>query len=413
MLKLRPVQLVVAMCITQIGGILTGATFPSLIPTFQHEWGLNNTEAGWIAGVYFVGYVAAVPVLVSLTDRIDPRRVFLANMTVALAASLGFAFFAFEVWSASFWRMLQGLALAGTYMPGLKALTDRVPERMHSRAIAFYTSSFSIGMSLSILLAGEIEAALDWRWAFILCAAGPVAAFIVGAVALEPVSPPETPPPTKLLDFRPVIRNRKAFAYTLAYMVHNAELFALRSWVVAFLVYSQAQQAAGTLGLGIKATVIATAVTLMGMPSSVIGNEFAQRFGRLPVLIAIMGTSAVLAVVLGFSGDAPFWIVIALVMVYGVTITADSSTITSGTLMAADPNYRGATMAVHSTVGFIGSAAGPIIFGVVLDLAGGETSNLAWGLAFTVMGLIVITGPIFVYFLGGERETPRKNGPAD
>ena len=39
-----------------------------------------------------------------------------------------------------------------------------------------------------------------------------------------------------LLDFRPVLANRRAMAYVLAYFAHNWELFALRSWLVAFLV---------------------------------------------------------------------------------------------------------------------------------------------------------------------------------
>ncbi|KKK47869.1 hypothetical protein LCGC14_3150840, partial [marine sediment metagenome] len=114
-------------------------------------------------GVYFAGYLLSVPILVSLTDRIDPRRVYLAAMAVSLVSTLGFAFAADGVASASLWRFLQGVGLGGTYMPGLKALTDVLPDRMQSRAVAFYTASFGIGSSLSFALAGELEAALEHR----------------------------------------------------------------------------------------------------------------------------------------------------------------------------------------------------------------------------------------------------------
>ena len=42
------------------------AAFPALLPTFIGEWQLTNTDAGWINGIYFAGYLAAVPVLVGL-----------------------------------------------------------------------------------------------------------------------------------------------------------------------------------------------------------------------------------------------------------------------------------------------------------------------------------------------------------
>ena len=77
---------------------------------------------------------------------------------------------------AALLQALAGAGLAGTYMPGLKALTDRVAGPRQSRYIAFYTSTFGIGTSLSLLLAGWLGGVLSWRWAFGLLAAGPAAA---------------------------------------------------------------------------------------------------------------------------------------------------------------------------------------------------------------------------------------------
>jgi MFS family permease len=393
------------MCIAEVFGMAAFATFPALVPVFQPAWGLSNTEVGWISGAYFAGYVAAVPVLVSLTDRMDARRIYLVCMAVSGIATLGFAFAASGMWTASLWRFLQGVGLAGTYMPGLKALTDRVPLEGQSRSVAFYTSSFSIGSSLSFLIAGEVAALLDWRWAFILSALGPVLAFALVAVVLRPQAPhADHVPAGRLLDFRPVFANRRAIAYTLAYMVHNAELFALRSWVVAYLVYAQTLQSADALGMTLRATIIATVVTAVSMPASVIGNEVARKFGRPPVLLAVMSVSAVTAVAVGFGAGLPYWLVIALVVFYGFTVTGDSATITAGVVEVAEPSLRGATMAVHAMIGFIGSTLGPIIFGLVLDIGGGQTSDMAWGLAFAVMAVILMTGPLFVYTLGRTKD---------
>ena len=157
---LSGIRLIVAACIAEVA-VMTGfGTFPGLLPTFFAEWQLSNTEAGWINGIYFGAYMVSVPVLVSLTDRTDPRYVYLFAAAVSGLSSLGFALFAEGFWTASLFRALAGIGLAGTYMPGLKVLTDHLPAKSQSRAVAFYTATFSIGSAGSFFFAGEIAAVL-------------------------------------------------------------------------------------------------------------------------------------------------------------------------------------------------------------------------------------------------------------
>ncbi|MEZ5590704.1 MAG: MFS transporter [Gammaproteobacteria bacterium] len=193
--------------------MLTFATFPTLLPGFQQEWSLSNTEAGWISGIYFFGYVLAVGILTALTDRVDPRRVYLGSLLLSVLSAVGFGLSADGLLSASVWRLLQGFGLAGTYMPGLKALTDVLPQRSHSRAVAFYTSSFSVGASCSIFLSGVLADSLGWRWTFYLVALGPILAAVLVFRLLPPKPPGKDKPVTHLLDFRPVLRNRPALGY--------------------------------------------------------------------------------------------------------------------------------------------------------------------------------------------------------
>jgi MFS family permease len=391
-------RLIFLMCLAEVVGMAGFAAFPALLPTFLDEWKLSNTAAGWISGIFFAGYVGLVPVLVSLTDRLDPRRIYLASMVLTVAAALGFALLAEGFWSALVFRVLAGIGLAGTYMPGLKILSDRFEGTRQSRAVAFYTASFSIGASLSYLLAGEIAAWLDWRWAFGVGALGAVAAFALVFAVIAP-APPTAPAEveTHLLDFRPVFSNRRALAYILAYAAHNWELFGMRSWIVAFLAFSATLQPGA--GGAWNITLIASLIVLLGWPSSVLGNELATRFGRPRVVAAIMGLSALVASTIGFSAGLPFPLVIALCVVFGITVTGESGSVTAGAVAEAARGQRGATMAVHSTIGFIGAFVGPLAVGVVLDLAGGGTSSLAWGLAFVTMGAGVALGPLALLLL--------------
>ncbi|HEX7006428.1 MAG TPA: MFS transporter [Alphaproteobacteria bacterium] len=393
------VRLVAALCAAEVLGMIGISAFAALLPTFAAEWRLTNTEAGWISGIYYAGYVVAVPLLTSLTDRIDARRIYLASTAVGGIASLGFALFADGFWSAMLWRTLAGIGLAGTYMPGLKALTDRVDGATLTRGLAFYTGAFSIGLSLSFLIAGEIGAWLGWRWAFAVAAAGSILAFAIAASALRPVTPePATGPRPHLLDFRPVLRNRAAMAYALAYGAHCWELFGLRAWIVAFLAFALAHQTPGNVVL--SATVVATLGSLVGLPTSLFGNELCLRFGRRRVVIGAMLVSAAVACAIGFAGALPYGLVVALVIFYGGLVMVDSASLTAGTVDAAAPGQRGATMAVHSSIGFLGAFIGPIVFGAVLDLAGGGDGVVAWGLAFASLGVAVALGPVALWRLG-------------
>jgi hypothetical protein len=113
-----------------------------------------------------------------------------------------------------------------------------------------------------------------------------------------------------------------------------------------------------------------------------------------------MIASGGIALGLGFLAAAPLWLLAALLAVYGCVIMADSGALTAGTVIAATPERRGATMALHSLSGFGVGFVSPLAFGVVLDLGGGTGSGLAWGLAFALMGLGVLTGPLVLARLG-------------
>ncbi|MBT6093501.1 MAG: MFS transporter [Rhodospirillaceae bacterium] len=386
--------------------MLSVAAVPALLPTFINEWSLSKTDAGWLNGTYYLGYLLAVPFLFTLTDRRPAHSIYFVCMALSGFATLGYAFFADGFWTALVFRLLSGIGLAGTYMPGLKLLTDQLerinPGADHSRSVAFYTSSFGIGMSLSYFLAGELAELWDWRWAFTILGIGPLLALAYMAAILPRQNAAQhAQPTTHLLDFRPVFRCRPAMGYVLAYTVHNFELFAFRSWVVAYLAFALTRHPGESLV--IAATAIAAASNVVGLPASVLGNEMARRIGRHRAITLIMWTSALFAVGLGFMLDAPLWVITIAVIAYGVLITGDSSSITAGAVAEAPPGYKGATLAVHACIGFTGSFLGPLAFGAMLDISsptgiGGDTIG-SWVWAFGMAAAVAALGPVFLYLL--------------
>ena len=385
-------RLIAAVCAAHVLTLVGAFAYPALLPTFIDTWELSNAEAGWIAGVYFGGYALAVPVLVAITDRIDARLVYAGGAALAAAAAFGFAWLAVGFWSALLLRALAGIALAATYMPGLRMLVDRYRGDKQSRAVALYTSSFSLGTAVSFLVSGETAAAFGWPWAF---AVSGIAAGMAAAVALglKSSAPRRAEDPGHLLDFRPVFANRPAMGYVLAYGAHCWELFTLRSWLVALLAFVLARTGDAETAL-ISPTAAATASGLVAMVASVAGNELCVRFGRRRTVRAIMIASAAMACGIGFAAALPYAVVVALALVYSAAVQLDSAALTAGAVAAAAPGRQGATMGLHALIGFGGGFVGPLVLGLALDLAGGATSPVSWGLAFLTVAAVAALGPI-------------------
>jgi MFS family permease len=400
---------VAALCAAEVLGMAGTMSFQALIPTFIAEWQLSHSEVGWISGIAYGAYVAGVPVLVSLTDRVDARRIVIAFCLLAAVSSIGFAWFAQGFWSALVFRALSGLALGGTYMPGLKALTDRVEGPYKTRYQSFYTASFSVGSSVSLFVTGLLAERYGWPAAFAALGIAPLLAILAllrGVPAAAPV--PRDEPREALLDFRPVLRQRESMSYVLGYAAHCWELFAFRTWLVAFMAFT-ATAHASAIGES-TITTVASLILLLGLPASVLGNEIATKLGRRRVLIAFMAASTVLAALIGFAAALPFWAMTALLAVYGVTVMLDSASLTVGALGAAAPERRGSTLAVHTTLGITMAFLAPLASGFALDLTGGGATVSSWVACFLVLAAGIAFGPLALWGLGGAQR-PAERAP--
>ncbi len=392
--------LIAFMCLAQVLLCLSISIYATLLPEFRSIWRLSNTEAGWISAMLFAGYTVAVPILVGLTDRKDPKIIYLFSAGFGAVASFGFAYFADGLWSALFFHAMMGIGLAGTYMPGLKGLSDQIDERYLSRATAVYTSSFGIGTGLSFLITGIVSTAFGPSAAFITAGvAGFAALLIVWVVLPAGHDNPDAPERWSWSDLKKVVQNRTSMAYTLCYMFHNWELFGMRTWVVAFLIYTQ--NATGSDNVWLTPIVIATIFTISGMPASILGNEMAIRYGRRKVALVLMSISALVCFAVGFTSMVSYVLASIFCIIHGITIASESSTVTAGAIGNSIKGFKGATMAMHSTVGFIGSIMGPLMFGLMLDLGGGE-STLGFVLGFGHMGVIMLLGPLVLWVMKPE-----------
>jgi MFS family permease len=382
-------SLVTVVCGAQVLVQIGAFFWPALLPGLMPLWQLSNGEAGWITASFYGAYMLSVPVLVTLTDRIDPKRVYLFGVAATVVGHAMFALLADGFWSALATRALTGMGWAGTYMTGLKLLADRVDARMMSRATAGHAASIGVSGAISFACGDLIAAAAGWRMAFLVASVSATVAWVTVALIVPPQG--RRPSPAKegegLYDFRPVLRNRSAMAYAIGYCVHTLEMSALRGWGVAFLAYVAASTNTSTAAV-LSPAFVATGLGLIGTAASVAGNEVAIRFGRRRLIVAAMLASIALSGTIGFLGSGSYTLAAVLMTVYGIVIWLDSSSLTAGTAGTAELSRRGATLAVHSMLGYAGGFVGPLLIGWTLDLSGGM-SRVGWGVSFLLVAVLM------------------------
>jgi MFS family permease len=391
--------IITAQILVQIGAF----AFPALLPGYIERWSISKTEAGWLVGVSFLAYIVMVPLLLALTDRVPVRRVYLFGAGLTAISHLGFALVADGFWTALILRVLAGIGWAGTFMPGLKALTEPFEGSAQSRAVSWHAAAIGVSGAASFGIAGFVGNSFGVSAAFLMGASTALAAFLLAGTVMHPIMAqiPETLPQRRLLDFRPILRNRAVMGWIIAYTAHTWELAALRAWGVTFLVTTVAHYGAPTWLP--DPTVLFTVAVLVGIAVSITGNEVAQRLGRVRVVTAAMSTAAALSLVAGWSAGASAPLAAILIVLWNAAIYFDSSALTAGTLQAAHKELRGMTMGLHSMCGEAGGFFGAVGVGLVLD---GVSGVSGWGFAFGHIALVTLIGLLILRRLSTHVPAP-------
>jgi predicted MFS family arabinose efflux permease len=388
---------ITAICAAEILSLLGYSIVPALLPQIMDGWSLSSTQGGWLAGIISGGYMLGVLPLVAATDRAQARTVYLASAAISVVASFGLAFSdAFA--PALFFRALNGLALAGMYMPGLRALTDGIDGPRRARVAALYTSSFTIGTAVSFLL-GRSGVIWGWRAAFLVAAIASVAGLAL-AWAMLPRSAIKPEPARTPFPLRAVLQNRDLVILIVAYTTTIWGAVGLRQWVVVFLGFCAGDPARTDWSMLTTAALI----NLLGVPAGLWGNELAVRFGLRLIAILVFVATAISTGLFGFAALLPYLATAMVALVVGFIAAGNFSNLTSGLLAVVVPRYAGATIALYSCIGFGGGFAGTVLFGSTLDSFGGTNQLAAWIASFATSGIACLIGAAVTALLSRDVE---------
>ncbi|MGK0266317.1 MAG: MFS family permease [Maricaulis sp.] len=348
----------------------------------------SSVQAGFVVG-------ALLSALWGLPDRIDPRRLFAIGAAIAAIANLaalglppgGLAMIAS--------RAIAGAALALVYPVGMK-LAASWARGDAGLLVGLLVGALTLGSAMPFLF-NLAEIGLGWQTPFALSA---IAALLAcGLILLATAGPGQRPaaafdPGTIALAFRdPALR-----LANLGYLGHMWELYAMWAWIGPFLHAYWAPRIAGTAA----ANLSAFAVLAIGAIACVLAGRAADRFGRTSVTMLAMAVSGSCALLAGLFFNASPWLMLPLLLIWGMSVIADSAQFSAAITELAPPDRVGTLLTMQTAMGFALTTVMVQILPLWINFAG-------WDYAFAPLAI----GPaIGVWAMWRLRQRPEATSMA-
>jgi MFS family permease len=332
---------------------------------------ITRSDAAWLTAAVQLGFVAGtlVSAVLSLADRRDPRMLFLACGLLASAATLAQTLVAPSGGAALALRFVAGAAMAGVYPVGMKLAASWAKGGKGGDLgllIGLLVGAVSLGSAMPHLIP-SLLGGIGWQAAYlgagVLAAAGGLSILAFRPGPLLGARPPFRP--SQALE---AWRNKGLRYANLGYLGHMWELYAMWAWIGLF--FSGA--------LGGEAGPWTFAVMAAGAVSCVLAGLLADRWNRASVAALCMLASGSCALLVGPAAAVAPWLAVAVALVWGFTVVADSAQFSACIVTLSPPDYVGTMLAVQTSLGFL-LTAGTIAL-VPLAIGG-----LGWSWAFAVL----------------------------
>ncbi|WP_018256126.1 MFS transporter [Halomicrobium katesii] len=369
-------------------------------PELATQWGLTDAETAWLTTAVQLGFVvgALASSVFTLSDTVPPRYLFAGSAVAGAGITAIIAGAVTSGLSAIGLRFLTGIALAGVYPPGMKILAGWF-ERGRGFAIGVLVGALTVGSALPHLL--RVVGGVG-QPRLVLFGAAAFAA--VGGLLVLLVKPGPYQAPTAPFDPRVIariLRDRPTMLANGGYFGHMWELYAVWTWIPAYLVASMAVN--GTPDAVELAALLAFATIAVGGLGAIAAGSAADRFGRTTVTSASMVVSGIACLGAGFVFGRSLVVVVPFLLVWGVAIVADSAQFSAAVSEVASESYVGTALTLQTAIGFLLTTVSIQLVPILVDLVG-------WQWAFAPLALGPAVGTISMVRLGQSPAAARLAG---
>ncbi len=359
-----------------------------LISLYAQSLGATGVLLGLIFSTFSISRSIFMPFLGKLSD-LRGRRPFIIS---GLAAYVGISIFYTQAESASYLltvRFLHGIAAAMVFPVAMAYVGEITPPGREGVYMGTFNVAFFGGFGLGPLMGGGVSDFLGIHAPFYLMGALSILALLL-VVFLLPESPGlktrETVRPSyRALVRIPIMRGLMAFR-----LVGAAGMSSIMTFLPILVVVSL-KLSATQLGILLSGAVLTS--SLLQIPSGRLADRLSR--SRLVATGGLLAGLAILCIPFMGSFRALFIISLALGVANAISLPAATAL-----LVGVGRGYgMGSSMALLNLAMSIGFGGGPLLGGLVMDLAG-----LGW--TFHLSGLLALLGVALFWKIAREEEAP-------
>ena len=373
----------------------------AVLPALQREWMLGPGGSAGLTIAVQLGFIAGTlaSALANLPDVWSPRHLMAASALLGAAANAALALWVDSIGPALALRFVTGVAMAGAYPPAMKIMATWFREG-RGLAIGILVGALTVGSATPWLIRGMT--ALPWRQT-LLAASGLALLGAVVVVGLVREGPDRFP--SARFDPRmalAVFRERGPRLACLGYFGHMWELYAMWAWIGLFLLDSA--RAAGATGYaGLSPSTATFVVIAIGALGCWLGGAASDRWGRTAATMAAMAVSGLCAATIGLTFGGPSLPTLAVAIVWGITVVADSAQFSTAVTELSPPAYVGTALTMQTCVGF---ALTNVSIWLLLPIVGA----VGWRWAFATLAIGPALGVVAMARLRAAPESVRLAG---
>jgi len=342
-----------------------------------------------------LGFVAgtALAAALNLADLIPSQRYFAGAAVLAAASNAALlATPGFETALAC--RFLVGFFLAGVYPPGMKMVATWFRAK-RGLAIGTVVGALAFGKGTPYFVHAIGGARME---EVLLVASGAAALSAVLVLFGYRDGPfPFARRPFAWSLVTTVVRDRPTRLAIGGYLGHMWELYAMWTWLPAFLAASlAARSGAGTAAEVHTADLLTFGTIAAGGLGAVWGGWAASRIGYARVVTIAMALSATCCVGVGLIYGAPPIVLALVVWFWGFFVVADSAQFSAMVTESAPAHAVGTALTLQTSLGFLLTIATIQLLPVIVAAVG-------WRWAFPVLALGPLAGIASIARMGDPR----------